>query len=156
MAIDAALSAGYEQYEVSNFAKPGKACRHNIHYWNNDPYYGFGCGAVSYLHGDRATRIKSPTKYAEAIENRLSVLFEVEEADAELAMSDTMILGLRMTQLGVDCTRFSERYGVDPRDRFASIIERHTQTGLLEQVGDRLRLTPHGVFLANDVMLDFV
>jgi len=156
MAIDAAISAGYEQYEVSNFAKPGKACRHNIHYWNNDSYYGFGCGAVSYLRGERATRIKSPTKYAEAVELGENLLFDVEEADNTLAMGDTMILGLRMTQLGVDCTRFSERYGIDPRDRFASIIERHTHTGLLEQVGDRLRLTPHGVFLANDVMLDFV
>ena len=156
MAIDAALSAGYEQYEVSNFAKPGKACLHNIHYWNNDPYYGFGCGAVSYLNGERATRIKSPTKYCEAVETGKDLLFEVEGADQTLAMGDTMILGLRMTRDGVDCARFHARYGVDPRERYADIIGRHTQNGLLEQIGERLRLTPHGVFLANDVMLDFV
>ncbi|MEO7715788.1 MAG: radical SAM family heme chaperone HemW [Capsulimonas sp.] len=156
MAIDAAHAGGYEQYEISNFAKPGRACSHNIHYWRNDPYYGFGCGAVGYLDGKRLMNIKSPAKYCETIEEQGDLTYTCEELTAEETMAETMMLGLRLTGEGVDCRRYAEKFGVDPRVKFREDIAKFTKDGLLETVGDSLRLTPHGVFLANEVMMAFV
>ncbi|MDQ2687897.1 MAG: radical SAM family heme chaperone HemW [Armatimonadota bacterium] len=156
MAIDAAQSVGMAQYEISNFAQPGRECRHNLHYWRNEPYYGFGCGAVAYLNGARRMNIKSPTKYAQTIETHGDLTESCETLTREETMAETMMLGLRLTQEGVDCKRFAQRFDADPRTLYAAEIAKHTQRGLLELIGDTLRLTPQGVFLANDVMMEFV
>lgn len=156
MAIDGATSAGFEQYEISNFARPGRESRHNVHYWKNDSYYGFGCGAVSYMDGKRVTRIKSPAKYAQSVERGESIILEVEEADRADSMGETMMLGLRLTRDGIDRSQFKNRYGVGPEEIFPVEIGRHTVSGLLEEAGKGLRLTPRGVTLANEVMMSFV
>ena len=156
MAIDAARAAGYEQYEISNFAKPGRASRHNIHYWRNDPYHGFGCGAVGYLDGKRIMNVKSPARYCEVIEEMGDLIYTCEELTTEETMAETMMLGLRLTGEGVDCRRYAAKFGVDPREKYRAEIARFTKDGLLETVGDSLRLTPRGVFLANEVMMEFV
>jgi oxygen-independent coproporphyrinogen-3 oxidase len=156
MALDTARSAGYAQYEISNFARPGRKSRQNLHYWRNDSYYGFGCGAVGYLNGARRMTVKSPTKYAEAVEANADLTLSVETLTDDETMAETMMLGLRLTEEGVDCHRFTERFGIDPRIKFAAEIEIFTGRGLLEVVGDNLRLTPHGVFLASEVMVAFV
>lgn len=155
-AIDAARSAGLFQYEISNFARPGLECRHNIHYWRNDQYYGFGAGAVSYLDGVRRTCRKLPGEYAEFVKNGGELTFEAEELTLPQQMAETMMLGLRLTREGVDCGRFRERFGLDPRDVYPCPIERFTNLGLLEIAGDSLRLTERGVFLGNEVMQEFV
>ncbi len=156
MALDTAQSAGYGQYEISNFARPGRQCRHNLHYWRNDPYHGFGCGAVAYLNGARRMNLKSPAKYAEAVEQGHDLTLSVETLTADETMAETMMLGLRLTDEGVDCRRFRDRFGVDPRQKFAAEIATFTRRGLLEVAGDALRLTPQGVFLASEVMVAFV
>ncbi len=156
MALDAAHSAGYAQYEISNFARPGCESRHNLHYWRNESYYGFGCGAVAYLNGARRMNVKSPAKYAETIEASGDLTLSTETLTPEETMAETMMLGLRLTQEGVDCRRFCERFGLDPREKFAAEIATFTRRGLLEVVGDNIRLTPQGVFLASEVMVAFV
>jgi oxygen-independent coproporphyrinogen-3 oxidase len=156
MAIDSAEAAGFVQYEISNFARPGRECRHNVHYWRNEPYYGFGCGAVSYLDGSRCTRVKSPVKYAEMVDAGADLVIDCETSTPVDAMAETMMLGLRLTREGIDCVRFAQRFGVDPRDRYAVDIDRFVERGLLEVEGDNLRLTKCGVFLANEVMMAFV
>jgi oxygen-independent coproporphyrinogen-3 oxidase len=156
MAIDAARSAGFRQYEISNFARPGRDCRHNLHYWRNEPYYGLGCGAVSYLDGARRMNLKPPTKYAETVETGGDLTESVETLTREETMAETMMLGLRLIHEGVDCRAFAARFGADPRDLYTREIAKYTSRGLLETVGDYLRLTPCGVFLANDVMAEFV
>lgn len=156
MAIDAAQSVGMTQYEISNFAQPGRECRHNLHYWRNEPYYGFGCGAVAYIDGARRMNIKSPSKYAQTIESDGDLTESCETLTREETMAETMMLGLRLTQEGINCQRFAQRFGPDPRALYAAEIAKHTQRGLLELTGGTLRLTPQGVFLANDVMMDFV
>lgn len=156
MAIDAAESAGLRQYEISNFARPGRECRHNLHYWRNEPYYGFGCGAVSYLHRARRMNLKSPAKYAEAVEASGDLTLSCEMLTPEEALAETMMLGLRLTLEGVDCARVAKHFGADPRDRFAEEVQMFTRRGLLESTGDYLRLTPRGVFLASEVMMAFV
>ncbi len=156
LARETTQGAGYAQYEIANFARPGRESRHNLHYWRNEPYYGFGCGAVAYLDGARRMNLKSPAKYAESIENGSALTLSTETLTAEETMAETMMLGLRLTQEGVDCRRFCERFGVDPREKFTAEIETFTRRGLLEVAGDNLRLTPQGIFLASEVMVAFV
>jgi len=156
LARETAQGAGYSQYEIANFARPGRESRHNLHYWRNEPYYGFGCGAVAYLDGARRMNVKSPAKYAEAVEDGSDLTLSTETLTAEETMAETMMLGLRLTQEGVDCRRFQERFGIDPREKFAAEIATFTQRGLLEVAGDTLRLTPQGIFLASEVMVAFV
>ena len=156
MAVQTAESAGYRQYEIANFARPGRECRQNLHYWRNEPYYGFGCGAVAYLDGARRMNVKSPVAYAQAIETGTDLALSVEMLTAEETMAETMMLGLRLTQEGVNCRTFEARLGRDPRVKFAAEIDKFTRRDLLELVGDSLRLTPQGVFLASEVMVAFV
>ena len=156
MAVEVAQAAGYRQYEIANFARPGRECRQNLHYWRNEPYYGFGCGAVAYLDGTRRMNVNSPAAYAQAVESGADLVLSMETLTAEETMAETMMLGLRLTQEGVHCQAFEARFGVDPRVKFAAEIEKFTHRGLLELAGDSLRLTPQGVFLASEVMVAFV
>ena len=156
MAVEVAQAAGYEQYEIANFARPGRACRQNLHYWRNESYYGFGCGAVGYLGGARRMNIKAPAAYAQAVEAEADIALSSETLTADETMAETMMLGLRLTREGVSCRTFEERFGIDPRVKFAAEIETYTRRGLLEVAGDTLRLTPQGVFLASEVMVAFV
>ncbi len=156
MAAQTAQSAGYAQYEIANFAKPGRQCRQNLHYWRNEPYYGFGCGAVAYLGGARRMNIKSPIKYADAVEANVDLTLSTETLTDDETMAETMMLGLRLTQEGVSYARFQARFGIDLRDRFAAEIETFTKRGLLEATDTCLRLTAQGVFLASEVMVAFV
>ncbi len=156
MAIDTMTDTGYQQYEISNFSRPGRECRHNLVYWRNEPYYGFGCGAVAYLNGVRRMNLKSPAKYSEAIETSHDLTLSAEDLTTKETMAETMMLGLRLTQEGVDRRRFCERFGTDPRILYQTEIDMFIQRGLLECTESSLRLTPHGVFLASDVMMAFV
>ena len=156
MAVETAQSAGYAQYEIANFARPGRQCRQNLHYWRNDPYHGFGCGAVSYLGGTRHTNLKTPTQYAEAVEADADLTLSAETLTDAETMAETMMLGLRLTRDGVNFARFEARFGVDLRDKFAAEIDTFTRRGLLEVTDTALRLTPQGVFLASEVMVAFV
>ncbi len=156
MAVEVAQSAGYAQYEIANFAKPGRECRQNLHYWRNNSYYGFGCGAASYLDGIRRMTIKAPSKYADAVENGSDLTLSAETLTADETMAETLMLGLRLTREGVGYERFRERFGVDLRDKFAAEIETFTKRGLIEATDTCLRLTPQGVFLASEVMVAFV
>ena len=156
MAVQTARSHGYAQYEIANFARPGRECRQNLHYWQNDSYHGFGCGAVSYLSGTRHTNLKTPAQYAEAVETGADLTLTAETLTTDETMAETLMLGLRLTRDGVNFARFEARFGVDLRDKFAAEIETFTRRGLLETTDACLRLTPQGVFLASEVMVAFV
>jgi len=156
IARTSAAAAGFTQYEISNYAKPGRECRHNIHYWKNEQYLGFGAGAVSYQNNIRRTRILSPTRYADAVDSGADLTFELERPTHEQQMAETMMLGLRLTQTGVDCETFARRFGADPRDLWHSEIQRFAAMGLIEHEGQKLRLTSRAAFLANEVMAAFV
>jgi oxygen-independent coproporphyrinogen-3 oxidase len=156
MAIDATEEAGMTQYEISNFALPGRECRHNIHYWNNEEYYGFGAGAVAYQDGLRVTKAKRPIAYCQAVENGVGLIEETDSSPVDVRMSETMMLGLRMTGEGVSYSKFKDVFGENVRDRWAEEIDRFTRYGLLEVTEDRIRLTERGIFMANDVMAAFL
>ena len=156
LARETAQGAGYAQYEIANFARPGRESRHNLHYWRNEPYYGFGCGAVAYLDGARRMNVKSPAKYAEAVENgeRPNALHRNPDRRRNDGRNHDARPAPHPRRRGLP--PLPGRFGMDPREKFAAEIETFTRRGLLEVAGDTLRLTPQGIFLASEVMVAFV
>lgn len=159
-------AAGYEHYEISNWAQPGKACNHNLVYWNAAPYLGIGAGAHSFFAGQRFANVESPQRYVElidaSIEQRANegsgALQQVaggETPDEETLRSDALILGLRLLD-GVDAANFTKRFGTSLHEAFGPEIERHIELGLLEYSNKRLRLSNRGLLLANEVFVDLL
>ncbi len=151
-AIRTLTDAGFVHYEISNFARPGFECRHNITYWRNKPYLGFGAGATSYIDGTRATSVADVEEYIRRVEAHESAAESEEHLTGRKAMGETMFLGLRMLQ-GVNRQDAKYAKGID---MFGPEIERLIERGLLERTDAFLRLTHRGLFLANDVFAEFV
>ena len=147
--------AGYRHYELSNWARPGRECRHNIIYWENGPYLGLGAGAHSCLRGVRSARVASIEDYIHKVEAGESPVAESEELGPELQRAETMFLGLRLVD-GIDNAAFARRFGGPPRSFFGPQIEELVGLGLLEERAGRLRLTPRGRLLANQVFCRFL
>jgi oxygen-independent coproporphyrinogen-3 oxidase len=154
-ALERTAAAGYEQYEISNYAFPGYRSHHNAIYWRNEEYLGFGAGAVGYRDGIRATKIRRPSHYIDAVTSGESLIAESEQVSERETMGETFMLGLRMRE-GVDLQAFNDRFGIPAHEQYTDVITRHTGTGLLECVDGHLRLTKRGLFLANEVMVDFL
>lgn len=155
-AIQRARAAGYRHYEVSNYCLPGYECRHNQVYWRNEPYFGFGAGAVGYLGGVRMMNEKRPSRYIEAVQaSGGRVTISEERLPVEETMGETLMVGLRMTD-GVDLEAFARRFGVRAEERYADVIARYRDLDLLEATDGRLRLTERGLFLGNEVMAAFL
>ncbi len=154
---------GYLHYEISNWAQPQRECRHNLQYWRNQPYFGFGAGAHGYVDGTRYANLLSISAYLRRMENPLSrfpAAISRKKISRREAMQETMLLGLRLTQEGVSERKFAMRYGVSVLEVFPSEIEELLSLGLLvrEQKPTEkiLRLSPHAYFLSNQVFLHFV
>ncbi|WP_322904900.1 radical SAM family heme chaperone HemW [Paenibacillus campi] len=148
-------AAGYEQYEISNFAKPGLGSRHNMTYWRNEDYYGLGAGAHGYVDGKRHINIKGVNPYNEAAANGLPRL-DASEIDRDEAMEDFMMVGLRMLE-GVSKARFARQFaGQQLDDVFSKQISRLLGAGLLEPTETGYRLSEKGLLFGNDVFGEFV
>ena len=154
-AIERAQEAGYRRYEVSNYALPGYESRHNQIYWRNEEYFGFGAGAVSYLDGVRFSAERRPSGYIETVLARGTATVWEERLTPDETMGETMMVGLRLAD-GVDLDAFARRFGVRAEDRFAAAVAKSVDAGLLERTPTHLRLTERGLFLASDVMADFL
>ena len=149
-AIELLEEAGYEQYEISNFARPGHRCRHNANYWDNGDYLGFGVGAASFRDGERSVHTKSLDEYVEAALSGCPIPAQSERLEGVQRAGEAIMLALRTAQ-GVGLAEFKERYGIDVVRRYASVVSRFAELGLLERTEDRVRLTGRGRFVANDV-----
>lgn len=149
-------AAGYKQYEISNFARPGRPCRANVIYWMNRPYVGFGPSAVSYVNGERRRNVPDVRRYVEMMaSDPEAVVVERERLGPRARAGETAIQMLRLTA-GMNCAAFERQTGFDPAVLFAVAIERHGRAGLLEQTAVAIRLTERGQLLANRVMMDFL
>ena len=159
-------AGGYQQYEISNWAQPGRACRHNLVYWRALPYLGFGAGAHSFFLGRRTANVDAPNRYTDAVtasweEREATGRAEMrqiaggETPDEATQRADAIILGLRLME-GVSLEDFARRFGVRAQDAFGAAIAKHTALGLLTTEGDRLRLTPRGLLLSNEVFVDLL
>lgn len=155
IAIETLAAAGYEQYEISNFARPGHRCAHNLNYWANGEYVGLGVGAASYRDGVRSVHTRSLEEYVSAARAGRPIPSEGERLEGRRRVGEAMMLALRTAQ-GVGLSEFKERYGIDVMEDYAPVVTRFARTGLLERVGDSVRLTRRGIFLANDVCGAFV
>jgi oxygen-independent coproporphyrinogen III oxidase len=155
VAIETLRAAGYEQYEISNFALPGHRCAHNLNYWANGEYLGLGVGAASYRAGVRSVHTRSLEAYIAAARSGQAIPSEAERLEGRRRVGEAVMLALRTAQ-GVGLGEFKERYGIDVLQDYAPVVTRFARTGLLERVGDRVRLTRRGIFLANDVCGAFV
>ncbi len=164
-------AAGYSQYEISNWAKgegerPAFACRHNLQYWHNQPYFGFGAGAHGYIQSRRTANVLGIGRYIERCQVGKMRGFPTRPAAAHsirvdrwTEMQETMMVGLRLTQEGVSRSVFYRRFGLPLGDVFGETIDRLEQAGLLEWAGaerDILRLTRRGRLLGNQVFMHFV
>ena len=147
--------AGLNQYEISNFAKAGYESRHNIVYWDNVEYFGFGAGAHGYINGIRYSNIGPVSKYMEPIEKGEAPTFHTHEVTKNEQMEEEMFLGLRKTA-GVSMPHFYNRFDVGIEEIFRDSIEEMKRKNLLEQRGDHLRLTKEGRFLGNEVFQSFI
>jgi oxygen-independent coproporphyrinogen-3 oxidase len=163
-ATDFLKERGYEQYEISNWSKPGHQCRHNLQYWRNQPYLGLGAGAHGYAVGYRYSNVLRIKTYIERLVRLTShpvfpfspSTVNRQKITTEVEMGETMITGLRLTQEGVSTSKFEQRFGRPLRDVFGNEIGELTRLGLLEWSGDSLRLTRRGRLLGNQVFMRFV
>ena len=153
--IQTLTSAGYEHYEVSAFARPGKRSVHNTIYWRNEEYLGFGVGAASYVDGERSTREGRLESYVQLAENGMDPTVSRERLDRRGRMGETMMMGLRILD-GVNRGAFVERFGNDPCDEFAEEVATLSRQGLLEVTPGAIRLTYRGLFLGNEVWEAFI
>ncbi|MGP4067677.1 radical SAM family heme chaperone HemW [Halobacillus sp. B29] len=146
---------GVQQYEISNFAKPGFESKHNLTYWNNEYYYGIGAGSHGYLPGKRTINIRPlPAYVKQAMQNGKPVLHE-EPIGVKEQMEEEMFLGLRKTS-GVSLTRFREKYNCDAEEVFGEAFPSLKKRGLIEQQSDKIHLTPRGRILGNEVFQEFL
>jgi oxygen-independent coproporphyrinogen-3 oxidase len=156
-AVDVLGGAGWEHYEIANWARaPRYRSRHNQLYWQNGAYHGFGAGAHGTIGGVRSSNLLLPARYVAAVRAGTRPVAVTEQLAPETQMGETMMLGLRLLQDGVSPADFAVRHGIGLRDCYASQIARFSDLGLLEWQGDRLRLTPRGALLANEVCAAFL
>jgi oxygen-independent coproporphyrinogen III oxidase len=147
--------AGLEQYEISNAARPGRRSRHNLKYWSDGEWLGFGCGAHSTRGATRWKNISSTTEYIDAVQRGASPAVDIRPLTREEQLGDALFTGLRLVD-GIDTNAIQTRYGVDVRRRFGADLERFLEAGHLRWEGSRLGLTRQGMLLAHEVMTVFV
>ncbi|HEU5182344.1 MAG TPA: radical SAM family heme chaperone HemW [Candidatus Polarisedimenticolia bacterium] len=149
-------AAGYRQYEISNFALPGKRCRHNLKYWTDAPFAGFGPSAWSYLAGRRSRVAPDLEGYLEAVERRAEPRRETGEADPGARLQEALFAGLRLVE-GVDLDDLGRAYGVaDPLGSRRGAVLDLMEAGFVSLKGPRLRLAPRSYCVANEIFAVFV
>ena len=146
---------GLSRYEISNYARPGFECRHNINYWQNGSYIGLGPGAVSRLGPTRFTAIADVERFCERMEQNQEIRQEEETLDKETRFRETVIMGLRMTK-GISIDALKQRFGIDPAVYYGTTLDRLMAQELVEIQQGWLRLTEPGLLLANTVMAELV
>lgn len=146
---------GFQQYEISNFSIPGYESRHNLTYWNNEYYYGFGAGAHSYINGWRRSNIGPVKKYMDAIIDGSLPIFQENEVTKAEQMEEEMFLGLRKTE-GVSISHFIRKFNHVPLQLFKKEIGELVNKKWIEVKKDNINLTKIGKLLGNEVFQSFL
>jgi oxygen-independent coproporphyrinogen III oxidase len=154
-AIEFLASAGFEHYEVSNFARPSFRCRHNQTYWNLDPWFAFGPGAAGFANRTRTINHRSTSKYLQLIEEGLSPIVETENIDWAQWTRERFVFGMRQLQ-GVDLSRLLSEGEPQSLLEVQNAIERHIASGWLIREGSMVRLTLHGLALSDSLWPDYL
>jgi oxygen-independent coproporphyrinogen-3 oxidase len=155
LAIDTLTDAGYEHYEISNFARPGSSCAHNEVYWANDPYLGAGPSAVSYVEGVRLRNVASVEGWCDRIDAGESPVDFRERLDGERRARETAVMNLRRTR-GIDFDEFLRKTGFDARVLFADPLRTFSGQGLMALTDRAVRLTRRGLAVADTILSELV
>lgn len=147
--------AGYRQYEISNVARPGCRSRHNLKYWSDGEWLGFGCGAHSTRGGVRWKNVSGTDDYVRRIASGRDVVSERRVLTPAAMVEEALFMGLRLSD-GVDLAVIDTRYAVDTWERYGTALEPHMAAGLVHREGSRLQLTREGMLLSHEVMTVFV
>jgi oxygen-independent coproporphyrinogen-3 oxidase len=154
-AMDRLEAAGYEQYEISNVARPRRRSRHNTKYWTDGEWLGFGCGAHSTRGGVRWKNVSSTEEYIARIGTGDPTAVDIRRLSAAERLGDALFTGLRLSD-GVDEVAIERRHGVDLWERYGADLQPFLDIGLLKRENRRLWLTRRGMLLAHEVMTVFV
>ena len=154
-AMERLEAAGYEQYEISNVARPGRQCRHNLKYWQDGAWLGFGCGAHSTRGPERWRNVASTAEYIARAGVGSDFAVEKHTRPRDEQLGDALFTGLRLSA-GLDLEEVEGRYGVDVWDRYGEALAPFAAAGHVIREGNCLRLTRAGMLLANEVMAAFV
>ena len=154
---DLLAAHGYAQYEISNWAKDAShQCRHNLVYWRDEAYLGFGAGAHSYARDRRWWNVRPVPQYIQRINAGMLAVSGQETVGRRLEMGETMMLGLRLVLEGVGESGFRARFGVSLDEAFGEELAAVTARGLIERLPARVRLTAEGRLLGNRVFAEFL
>ena len=148
-------AAGYHQYEISNVARPGRRSRHNLKYWQDGEWLGFGCGAHSTRDGVRWRNVAGTAHYVEAVDRGAPVTEARHRLSADERLGDALVTGLRLAD-GVHLASIERRYGVDVQARYGAEVRRFVDAGWMVDADDRWRLTRPGMLVSNEVLGTFV
>ena len=154
-AVETLRAAGFEHYEISNFARPGCESRHNLKYWSNAPYFGFGVDAHSYDGERRWANADSLDAYLEKMLRGESPIAECKVLGRQQQLEERLFLGLRQRS-GVSLAQIEKEFAVDVARQYDGPIREFSDAGWVEQDGDRLRLTDRGVLFSNEVFAGFL
>lgn len=164
MICDATEAAGYEQYEISNFALFDKSnfskaspyrSAHNLKYWTGAPFYGVGCGAHSYDGQARWVNVPQTEAYIEQVNSTGHAIRERNTLSPTDRAAEALFMGLRLSE-GINLNAFQSEYGIDVVDRYRDDLPRLADAGLIKFEEGRLTLTPAGRLLSNEVFVSFV
>ena len=148
-------AAGYRQYEISNLARPGRRSRHNLKYWRDGEWLGFGCGAHSTRDGVRWRNVSETVRYVEGIEQGAPVTETRRRLSVEERLGDALFTGLRLAD-GVRPAAVGRRYGIDVRARYGADVRRFVDAGWMTDASGRWRLTRSGMLVSNEILSTFV
>ncbi len=149
-------AAGYEQYEISNVARPGRRARHNLLYWESGHWLGFGGGAHSTWNGVRWRNLSSTAEYVDRVAAGRPVRMDARTLSAEERLEEALFMGLRLTE-GIDLQALAARHGLDVVGRYGAELSRFVDLGVLVlDPGRRLALTREGMLVANEIMMVFI
>lgn len=150
-ACDALRGAGYEHYEISNWALPDRASKHNLKYWRREAYFGFGAGAHSFDGSKRWSNLHDPAAYAKAVDEGRSTVDSEEIVTSAQALDEEFFLGLRELA-GIDLARIEREHVADLSARITKLLDE----GLLEREGNRIRLNPAKLAISNEVFVELL
>jgi oxygen-independent coproporphyrinogen-3 oxidase len=153
--VDFLSSHGYMQYEISNFAQPGYACRHNLKYWMRDPVHGFGLGSHSFDGKARYANKSHIDDYLQAIETDISPIGFHEPVSKDQSLQENLFLGLRLAE-GIDLDQLRDQYGEEALVKYADHLRDFCERGLVKLKDRRIRLTTSGMLLSNEIFQLFV
>ncbi|MEY8253459.1 radical SAM family heme chaperone HemW [Clostridium perfringens] len=146
---------GFNQYEISNYAKERKECRHNLAYWNMDNWIGVGSAAASYINGKRIKNISSVEEYINSINEKGEAVEEIINNSKNDNIEEFMFMGLRKIN-GIDENEFKKRFSMNINDVYGEILNKYIDEGLLIRESGRIFLSEKGIEISNVIMADFL